>query len=121
MTQSTQSMWESWLLVGLAAISTCMGNILLKKSRFVLTDPGFLPLMTSPWFVGALICYGIDLILFTKALDRLPLSTAVPVASGIGFISVALLSNAFFGERLTFNQLFAASLITAGIVIMSRS
>ncbi|MBD2258532.1 SMR family transporter [Pseudanabaena sp. FACHB-2040] len=115
-----QHLWGHWLLVGMGALSTGIANVLLKKSRLVATDPGLLALVSSPWFIGALFFYCLDLLLFAKALDRLPVAIALPVFFGIMLSAVLVLSNVFLAERLTANQLVALGLISAGIVIMSQ-
>lgn len=114
----TSSIWVAWIRLGLSAIGTCAGNLLLKQASLALSTPG---LLVSPWFVGAIACYIFDLIFFAQALQHLAVSTAVPVASGIRIAATAILAHVFFSEHLTINQLFASSLITAGIVIISRT
>ncbi|KAM3106798.1 DMT family transporter [Phormidesmis sp. 146-33] len=116
-----QPIWSAWALLGLSAIGSCAGNLLLKQANLVLPNAGFLLLLTSPWFMGAIACYLFDLLLFTQALQQLPVSAAVPVVSGMRIAVTAILAMVLFREHLTFNQLFASSLITAGIVMMSRA
>ncbi len=84
-------------------------------------NPTLTASVTSPWFWGAIGCYIFDLILFTQALQHLPVSAAVPVVSGIRIVATALLAAVLFGEHLTLNQLLASSVITVGIIIMSRA
>lgn len=117
----TQSMWSAWTLLGLSAIGSCAGNLLLKQANLVLPNAGLLLLLTSPWFIAAIACYLFDLVFFTQALQQLPVSAAVPVVSGIRIAATAILAMVFFREHFSFNHLLASSLITAGIVIMSRS
>lgn len=117
----TQSTWYAWTLLGLSAAGTCAGNLLLKQANLASSNPGLLTLVMSPWFVGAIACYIFDLVFFTQALQQLPVSAVVPVASGIRIGATAILAYVFFGEHLTGNQFFAASVITAGIIIMSRA
>jgi multidrug transporter EmrE-like cation transporter len=76
--------------------------------------------LVSPWFLASLVVYTTGLLLFAKALDRLPISVAVPFSTGLGFILITLLSHYLFGERLTLNQLVASSLIIAGVIVISR-
>lgn len=78
-------------------------------------------MVTSFWFMGAIACYVLDLIFFTHSLQQFPVSIAVPVVSGIRIAATAILSYALFNERLTESHWFAASLITIGIVILSRA
>ncbi|NJK49572.1 small multidrug resistance protein [Candidatus Gracilibacteria bacterium] len=117
----TYSIWYAWALLGLSAAGTCAGNLLLKQANLTLSNPGMLAIVTSPWFIGAIACYVFDLILFTQSLQQLPVSSAVPVVSGIRIAATTILADIFFGEHLTSNQLFACSLIAAGIIIMSRA
>ena len=111
---------SEWGFLILAAVNNCMGSLLLKKSRLVATDPGLLALLFSPWFLGGIMVYGVNVILFAKALEKLPISTAYPIFAGIGFSLIAIAGNVLFGERLEFHQLIGLATIFAGIIIMSR-
>jgi multidrug transporter EmrE-like cation transporter len=113
--------WQAWLWVATAAISTCVGNLLLKKSRLTAPEAGLLASITSPWFLAALVFLVTYLLLFTKALDKLPISSVYPVFSGIVFTTTLLLASLVLGERLHPNQLLGVGLIVVGIVIVSRS
>lgn len=113
--------WKAWSLVLAAGVNTCIGNLLLKQSRRVPNEPGFFSLFFSPWFIGGLVFFGINVILFTKALEKLPVSAAYPVLAGLGFSLIAVFSNLLFGERLGFNQWLGIGMILAGIIIISRS
>lgn len=116
----THSVGYAWALLGLSAIGTCAGNLLLKQASLAVSNPSLIAIVTSLWFIGAIACYIFDLILFTQALQQLPVSIAVPVVSGIRIATTAILAYGLFSERLTVNHLFGSSLIVAGIVIMSR-
>lgn len=117
----THTLWSAWVLLLLSAIGTCAGNLLLKQANLALSSPGLLPIVTSPWFLGAIACYILDLVLFTQALHYLPVSEAVPVVSGIRITATVILAYFLFGEHLSLSQILASSLITIGIIIMSRS
>jgi multidrug transporter EmrE-like cation transporter len=114
-------MWYAWLTLVLSAVGTCAGNLLLKQASLALPNPSPLEMVASFWFMGAIACYVLDLIFFAQALQQLPVSIAVPVVSGIRIAATAILSYALFSERLTESHWFAASLITTGIVILSRT
>ncbi|MGL5834831.1 MAG: DMT family transporter [Waterburya sp.] len=116
-----QPIWSAWTLLGLSAIASCAGNLLLKQANLALPNAGLLLLLTSPWFIIAITCYLFDLVFFTQALQQLSVSAAVPMVSGIRIAATAILAAVFFREHFTFNQLFASSLIIVGIVIMSRA
>jgi len=112
---------NAWSLVFAAGVNTCIGNLLLKQSRRVSSDPGFFSLLLSPWFIGGLVFFGVNVILFTKALEKLPVSAAYPVLAGLGFSLIAIFSSWFFGERLGVNQWIGMGMIVAGMILISRS
>ncbi|MBW4633807.1 MAG: multidrug efflux SMR transporter [Iphinoe sp. HA4291-MV1] len=115
------SFWGPWIFVFVAAVNTCIGNLLLKRSRLEPTDSGLLSLLLSPWFLGGLVFYGINVVLFAKALEKLPVSTAYPVFAGIGFALIAISGSWFFREHFSQNHWIGLAMILAGIIIMSRS
>ena len=117
----THTIWSAWTMLALSAAGTCAGNLLLKQANLTLSNPTLLDTVTSPWFLGAIACYLFDLMLFTQSLQHLPVSTVVPVVSGMRIVATAILAYVFFGEHLTLNHLFASGAIVAGIIIMSRA
>jgi multidrug transporter EmrE-like cation transporter len=111
---------NAWSLLFIAAFNNSLGSLFLKKSRLAASDPSLLSLLFSPWFIAGLCIYGINVVLFAKALEKLPVSQAYPVFAGLGFGLIALAGNYFFGERFTLQQWVGLALIFSGIIIMSR-
>ena len=70
-------------------------------------------------FGSGLVLGGINVLFFTKALKNIPLSIAYPVFSGACIFSMALLSHAIFGERMSATNVVGAAVIVAGIALMS--
>jgi multidrug transporter EmrE-like cation transporter len=116
----TNFAWWPWLLVVTAGFNTCAGNLLLKYSRQVAPDPGLVSLLFSPYFIGGLFFYGLNVILFAKALDVLPVSSAYPVLAGLGFLLISCTAFLFFGEAITLPKVFGMLLIMAGVVLLAR-
>jgi multidrug transporter EmrE-like cation transporter len=110
----------SWLLMVGSACCNCVGSILLKRSRLVTANASFWATLLSPWFIAALVVYSTGLLLFAKAINRLPISKAIPFSTGLGFILITISSHYLFDERLTVNQLIAVGLIFAGVVAITR-
>lgn len=106
-----------WTLLGFSALGSCGGNLLLKQANIAQLHSGSSTMTISFWFIGALVCYIFDLILFSQALQYLPVSAAVPVVSGIRIAATAILANIFFAEHFTINQFWASALITVGILL----
>lgn len=113
------SSWFAWLLVLAAGVNSCIGNLMLKKSRLAAEEQGFWELLVSPWFLGGLAFYGVNVILFAKALERLPVSIAYPVLAGAGFALLTLAAGVLFTERLTLYQYAGVGLILVGIILLA--
>lgn len=115
------SLTLAWNLVFAAAVNNCVAGLLLKQSRLSVPDGGFISLILSPWLIAAMVFYGINVVLFAKALDRLEVSAAYPVLAGLGFGLIVVFSRWLFGERLELNQLLGVGLILVGIVLVARA
>ncbi|MCH2240911.1 MAG: SMR family transporter [Aquabacterium sp.] len=115
----TRPDWLAWGLVLAAGVNSCIGNLLLKRSRMDAPE-GLLGLLLSPWFIGGLAFYGVNVVLFAKALDRLPVSRAYPVLAASGFVLLALASSALFAERLGAVHVAGMVLIVIGIALLGQ-
>lgn len=113
------SNWTAWSLVLIAAINSTLGNLMLKKSNAG-ESANLLELILNPWFFGGLIFYGLNLLLFTKALVKLPVSVAYPILAGVGFILLTLLSSIFFDEKFSLLQWVGLFFIIFGITLMAN-
>jgi multidrug transporter EmrE-like cation transporter len=110
--------WFAWLLVAGAGLNTCLGNLMLKQSRLT-AQPGLWGMVTSPWFLGGLFFYGLNVLLFAKALDKLPVSVAYPAFAGLGFFLLAVFSRIMFGESMTNINLAGIVLILVGLACLA--
>lgn len=111
---------SSWLLVIAAGVNSCIGNLLLKQSQRTGGTNGLVGLLVSPWFLAGLTFYGVNVILFAKALENLPVSRAYPVLAGVGFALVAGSGSMLFGERFHGPHITGLILILLGIVLIAR-
>ena len=93
---------------------------MLKKSRLVAQDPSLVALLLSPWFLGGLAFYGINVVLFAKALEKLPVSVAYPALVGFGVALLVLAAWRLFGEQLTVNQYVGLVAVVFGIFMLVR-
>jgi undecaprenyl phosphate-alpha-L-ara4N flippase subunit ArnE len=114
------SLPAAWLLIFIAALNSTAGNILLKKSREDINQ-GLLDWLFNPLFIGGLFFYAVNVILFAKALERLPVSVAYPTLAGIGFLTLVIFSNVFLGEKLNGVQILGVILILAGVFALAKA
>lgn len=110
------------LLVLAAGVNSCIGNLLLKWSRLsVPADASTIEKLLSPGFLGGMMFYAVNVVLFAKALDELEVSIAYPILAGAGFALLAIASSFLFGEGLTLAKGAGIGLILVGISVLARA
>lgn len=110
------------VLVLLAGVNSCIGNLALKKSRLVSdSDAGFLLNLMNPYFFLGLFFYAVNVVLFAKALDNAPVSIAYPILAASGFAMLTLSSAWLFNEKVGLMQLCGLALIVGGIALLAQT
>lgn len=110
------------LLLIMAAANSCIGNILLKKSRTVLSnDAGLFEQFISAYFISGIFFYVLNVFLFAKALDHAQVNVAYPILASTSFIMLAFASSIFIDEAITPQYIMGLSLVIAGIILLSIS
>ena len=111
---------KAWIYVVLAGLNSTIGNLLLKKSSNVIgvTIWNFIPV--NIWFMSGLMFYGLNVILFTKALKTLEVAAAYPVLAGISFSLLPVASFILFNERLTSIRYIGIVVVLFGIYLLSK-
>lgn len=112
-----------WGLVLVAALLNGGGSLLLKQSRLKaaeMADQSLGGLLFSPWFIGGLACYGINVILFAKALEKLPVSVAYPVLAGASLALISFFAAMLFHEKLSAIHWGGVVFIFVGIILITR-
>lgn len=111
---------HAWALILLVSVSNAVGTILIKRSRIDVIDFSVMGLVTSPYFVAGVVLYCINLFVFAKALESLPVSAAYPVFTGAAFCFVAVLAHVFFKEVLSVWQYIGIFTAFIGVVLIAR-
>jgi multidrug transporter EmrE-like cation transporter len=112
---------QGLVLVILAGLNSCLGNLALKYSRMVaVPHADFFSKLLNGYFVLGLAFYGINVVLFAKALDSAAVSIAYPVLAGSGFAMLAIASAIVFGERLCAQQIAGLVIVVVGIALLVR-
>jgi multidrug transporter EmrE-like cation transporter len=109
---------QGLLLIALAAASSTIGNLLLKLSR---SKSSFgLPSYLSPWLAAAICFYVLNLLLFAKALDRIPVSVGYPILATTGFAMLTITAATLLGERFSLIQGVGLALAIGGVACLAR-
>ncbi len=118
----------AWLCVALTILLTIYGQLVvkwqvLKRGRLPADLHGkvtfFVSFFLSPWVLSVLLATGVAAVSWVAALSQLELSRAYPFTA-LSFVTVLLLSAAFFGESITFAKLAGVGLVIAGLVVGAR-
>ena len=109
------------LLIVAAGLNSTLGNLLLKQSRIASVGLPWHERLVSFYFLGAIGCYVVNLMLFAKALDDIPVSVAYPMLAASGFAMLAISSALVFGERFGWWQVAGLILVVLGIFALARS
>jgi small multidrug resistance pump len=100
----------SWLLLTLAIVLEVSGTTNMKLSE------GFSKVLPS---IFVFVFYGLSIGALTLALNRVEVSVAYAMWSGIGTALVAVVGMLVFKEPVTAAKLGALGLIVVGVAILS--
>ncbi len=98
-----------WILLVVAILLEVVGTTNMKLSE------GFSKLVPS---VLVLFFYALSIVALTFAVNRLDVSVAYAVWSGMGTALVAMIGIWFFQESLTTTKLIALGLIIVGVAML---
>lgn len=112
----------SWLALGIALVLNAVANMLLKAGSSVLAGGFSFPVLaraaTNPYIAGGVILFALNIICYSYALSRLPLSLAYPTMIIGGLIIVTTASALIFGETLSYLQAGGLALIVFGVILL---
>lgn len=114
---------KEYLFLAIAASFNAAANILIKLANTKTTGEGegiarALVVYLSPWFIAGITCFGLNLLSYTMALQKIPLVVAYPIMVGSGYVIMVLVSRSLLGETLGWVQVIGAILILAGLVLI---
>ncbi len=118
----------AYIFLILALVLNAAANILIKLSqtRLAATEVqqvGFAGIVQTylnwPFIVG-ICCFGLNLLAYTQALKRLPLSIAYPMMVTVGYLIILVVSWFLFQERLTATKYIGAVMMIGGLWLLVR-
>ena len=115
-----QGMSSAWVFVVVAGLLSTFGNLCLKKASVISDGAGLIGMMFQPYFIGGLFFYGLNVILFSKALQYLDVSKAYPVLAAIGFSALSVLAAVVFRESLSLTNYIGLFVIIVGIALLGQ-
>lgn len=118
-------MMRGYILLGVAVLFNGVANVLMKKGMTDTPDGGGATAMIKhyltswPVIVG-LFLFAVNVIAYTQALARVPLSVAYPVMVSLTGLIVISGSMVLFKETIGWIQWVGFALIIAGVICVAR-
>ena len=118
-------MIRGFVLLGVAVLFNGAANVLMKKGMVGVTSGEGATAMIKhyltswPLIVG-LVLFAVNVVAYTQALARLPLSVAYPIMVALTGIIVISGSHILFKESIGWLQWAGYALIIAGVVCVAR-
>jgi len=118
----------AYIFLAIALVLNAAANILIKYSTTRTAAagelaPGLAGLMQTylnwPFLLG-ITCFGLNLLAYTQALKKLPLSMAYPMMITVGYLLILVVSWFIFQERLTMVKYIGAGLMLIGLWLLVR-
>lgn len=82
---------------------------------------GIVQALINNWvLILGLFCFATNVLFYTYALKKIPISLAYPVMVGAGFAIIAVVAWRYLGESLSVGQWLGVGLILMGIVLVAR-
>lgn len=116
---------NAYVLLTIALLLNAAANLLMKYAalRAPAAAGGMAGLLQTylAWpFLAGLACFGLNVLVYTQALKRLPISTAYPLMVSLGYLVILLVSFFLFQERLTVPKYLGAALMLTGLWLLVR-
>ncbi len=114
----------------LALVLNASANLMMKFGVKRLDGAGLQPgqgfggivnTLANNWvLLLGLFCFATNVLFYTYALKKIPISLAYPIMVGAGFAIIAVVAWRYLGESLSVGQWLGVGLILAGIVLVAR-
>jgi multidrug transporter EmrE-like cation transporter len=118
---------NAYFLLGIALVLNAAANLLMKLAALRSAPaapgsglPGVVQVYLTVPFVAGLACFGLNVLAYTQALKRLPISIAYPTMVSLGYLIILVVSWFVFQERLTLPRYLGAGLMLAGLWLLVR-
>jgi multidrug transporter EmrE-like cation transporter len=118
-------MFRGFVLLGMAVVFNGVANVLMKKGMTGAVVGGGPTAMikhylTSWPLVVGLVLFAINIVAYTQALARLPLSVAYPIMVALTGLIVIFGSHVLFKEAIGWFQWVGYALIIVGVIFVAR-
>ena len=98
-----------------AALFSALGNIFLKYAS---QDKDYYEIIFNWYFFLGVIFFGINLLFYSLALQKIPVSIGYPMLASLSILFVAISGYFFFGENMSLIYKIGIIVVIIGICIL---
>jgi multidrug transporter EmrE-like cation transporter len=117
-----------WVGILFSVLAGALAQTLMKAGTRAVGPFGETPffqyvlkLLTTPLIIGAIIAYGVGVIVYMFMLSRVDLSVLYPIMTALGLIIATLISAALFQEQVSVLRLAGIAVVIFGVFLVARS
>jgi len=118
---------KPYIFLVIALVFNAAANLLIKYSaratEAAVPKAGLAGIVTTylnvPFVLGV-TCFGLNLLAYTQALKKLPISLAYPLMVSLGYLLILAVSYFVFEERLDAVRYVGAGLMLVGLWMLVR-
>ncbi len=109
-----------------ALLANAVANILIKygmrTQQIDLANPGqaLLAILTNVPVMLGVTLFAVNVLAYSYVLTRIPLSTAYPIMTSVGFLIVISASLFMLGEKMSGGQFAGVGLILCGVILVAK-
>lgn len=122
---------NAYLFLSIALILNAAANLLMKHAAnraeaaaaAGTATAGFAGMASTylnPYFVGGILCFGLNVLIYTQALKKIPISIAYPLMVSLGYLIILGVSFFVFDEKLSLVRYLGAGLMIFGLWLLVR-
>lgn len=115
------------ILILASVLLNCIAQLFIRKGMLIVGDTSIgnfmdniVPMVTNLWLWGAMLCYGVSILLWMSVLSKVEVSFAYPFLS-VGYILAAVAGYFFFDENVSLTRIIGIGVICLGVFLISRS
>ncbi len=110
-----------------SVLLNALAQLLIRKGMLSIGEVGMTEItshigamITNWWLWGAMLSYGVSILMWMSVLSKVEVSFAYPFLS-VGYIVAAIVGYALFNENLSITRILGIIVICLGVVLISRS
>lgn len=115
------------IMILISVLLNCAAQLCMRKGMLLVGEVGarnfmenIIPMITNLWLWGAMLCYGVSILMWMSVLSKVEVSYAYPFLS-IGYVVAAVAGYCLFNENLSPIRIAGIVIICIGVILISRS